>query len=91
MKNAPILILDEPTAALYTESEVAVQSAIDYLIKDKMVIVVAHILSTIMSSSNIVVVDQGMLVEQGTHHELLHKRGRYSVMWQAQQRVKHWF
>ncbi|UTV29806.1 ABC transporter ATP-binding protein [Photobacterium atrarenae] len=90
LKNAPILILDEPTAALDTESEVAVQAAIDHLIKDKTVIVVAHRLSTITSASNIVVVDQGMLAEQGTHHELLRKRGRYSVMWQAQQRVKHW-
>lgn len=90
LKNAPILVLDEPTAALDTESEVAVQSAIDTLIKDKTVIVIAHRLSTVTSASNIVVVEDGRLVEQGIHNELIANPGRYCSMWQAQQRVKNW-
>lgn len=90
LKNAPIVILDEPTAALDTESEVAVQRAIDKLVENKTVVVIAHRLSTIAGADMILVVDNGKIVESGTHDELVTKNGRYYGMWSAQQRIKDW-
>jgi ATP-binding cassette, subfamily B, bacterial IrtB/YbtQ len=90
LKDAPIVILDEPTAALDTESEVAVQKAIDRLVKDKTIIVIAHRLSTIAGADQILVIDDGKLVEQGTHASLVAKRGKYNDLWQAQLRSKNW-
>jgi ATP-binding cassette subfamily B protein IrtB len=90
LKNAPIVILDEPTAALDTESEVAVQSAIDKLVEDKTVIVIAHRLSTIAGADMILVVDNGEIVEKSTHDELVKVNGKYFNMWSAQQRIKDW-
>jgi len=90
LKNAPIVILDEPTAALDTESEVAVQGAIDKLVEDKTVIVIAHRLSTIAAADMILVVDEGKVIQQGTHDELVATQGRYYNMWSAQQRIKEW-
>ena len=90
LKDAPIVILDEPTAALDTESEVAVQNAIDKLVEDKTVIVIAHRLSTIAGADNILVLDDGKIVESGTHDQLVAKNGKYFNMWSAQQRVKAW-
>lgn len=90
LKDAPIVILDEPTAALDTESEVAVQKAIDTLVKDKTIIVIAHRLSTIAGADQILVIDDGALVEQGTHVSLLAQQGKYHDLWQAQGRSKKW-
>lgn len=90
LKNAPIVILDEPTAALDTESEVAVQSAIDKLVEDKTVVVIAHRLSTIAGADNILVLDNGKIIESGKHDELIEKKGKYFNMWSAQQRAKEW-
>ena len=90
LKDAPIVILDEPTAALDTESELGVQAAIDALVREKTVIVIAHRLSTIVAADRILVLDQGRLVQQGRHGELLAQGGRYAAMWAAQQRVKGW-
>jgi len=91
LKNAPIIILDEPTAALDTESELAVQAAIDTLVREKTVIVIAHRLSTIARADQILVFDGGCLVEHGKHAELFASdAGRYACMWAAQQRVKQW-
>ncbi|MFV0600615.1 MAG: ABC transporter ATP-binding protein [Brachymonas sp.] len=90
LKNAPIVILDEPTAALDTESEVAVQSAIEALVRERTVIVIAHRLSTIAAADNIIVIDDGQVAEQGRHAELLARAGRYARMWQAQQSAKNW-
>ncbi len=90
LKDAPIVILDEPTAALDTESELAVQKAIDALVADKTIIVIAHRLSTIAGADQILVMDEGELIEQGTHKELLEKGGRYNDLWQAQLRSKAW-
>ena len=90
LKNAPILILDEPTAALDTESEVVVQKAIDKLVEDKTVIVIAHRLSTVTGADNILVIDNGEIVEKGKHAELVSKKGYYFNMWSAQRRVKAW-
>ena len=90
LKDAPIVILDEPTAALDTESEVAVQGAIDALVRDRTVIVVAHRLSTIAAADQILVIDGGRVVEAGRHGELLADNGRYARMWEAQQSAKNW-
>lgn len=90
LKQAPIVILDEPTAALDTESEVAVQRAIDALVRDKTVIVIAHRLSTIAGADQILVLDDARLAEWGRHIELLTAKGRYRAMWEAQQSVKAW-
>jgi len=90
LKDAPIVILDEPTSALDTESEVAVQKALDELIQNKTVIVIAHRLSTISHADNILVVDEGRIIENGTHKELLEKQGKYYSMYKAQRRLKQW-
>ncbi|WP_241648557.1 MULTISPECIES: ABC transporter ATP-binding protein [unclassified Pseudodesulfovibrio] len=90
LKDAPIVILDEPTAALDTESELVVQQAIDTLVRDKTVIVIAHRLSTIVGADAILVLEEGKIVQQGAHAELLENGGRYRNMWEAQQSVKDW-
>ncbi|WP_206666405.1 ABC transporter ATP-binding protein [Pseudodesulfovibrio senegalensis] len=90
LKDAPIVILDEPTAALDTESEVAVQKAIDTLVGNRTVIVIAHRLSTIVGADAILVIEDGEVAQKGTHAELLEQPGRYRAMWQAQQCTKDW-
>ncbi|MGE9716011.1 ATP-binding cassette domain-containing protein, partial [Escherichia coli] len=67
LKNAPVVILDEPTAALDIESELAVQKAIDNLVHNRTVMIIAHRLSTIAGAGNILVMEEGQVVEQGTH------------------------
>ncbi|WP_413775883.1 ABC transporter ATP-binding protein [Pectobacterium carotovorum] len=89
LKDAPIVILDEPTAALDTESELAVQRAIDRLVQDKTVIVIAHRLSTIVGAHRILVMENGVISQQGTHNELLRTEGRYRALWNAQQKGRH--
>ncbi len=90
LKDAPIVILDEPTSALDTQSEVAVQKALDELIQEKTVIVIAHRLSTIAHANNILVVEDGKILENGKHEELINNQGKYYSMYQAQQRIKQW-
>jgi ATP-binding cassette subfamily B protein len=90
LKNAPIVLLDEPTAALDTESEVYVQDAIDALVAEKTVVVIAHRLSTVVAADQILVLEDGVVSERGAHDELLARRGRYSAMWEAQTRARHW-
>ncbi len=90
LKDAPIVILDEPTAALDTESEVAVQKAIDTLVRDRTVIVIAHRLSTIAGADTILVIEDGAVAQSGSHAELLEREGRYRSMWEAQQGAKNW-
>ena len=85
LKNAPILILDEPTAALDTENELAVQKVINKLVQGKTVLVIAHRLSTIIGAEQIVVIDKGAIVESGTHQQLLQQNGIYKEFWHLQQ------
>jgi ATP-binding cassette, subfamily B, bacterial MsbA len=84
LKNAPILVLDEATSALDNQSEAIVQEAIDDLMKNRTVIVIAHRLSTIMNANRIVVMQEGQIVEQGTHQGLLAQAGVYALLYNAQ-------
>jgi ATP-binding cassette, subfamily B, bacterial MsbA len=84
LKNAPILLLDEPTAALDSESEREVQRALDALRSSRTTLVIAHRLQTIISADQICVVDSGRIVESGTHQELLARRGRYHQLYETQ-------
>lgn len=85
IKNAPIVILDEATSALDNKSEAIVQKAIDNLMKNKTVLVIAHRLSTVRNADKIVVVNQGEIAEIGTHSQLIHKKnGIYSSLYNAQ-------
>jgi ATP-binding cassette subfamily B multidrug efflux pump len=84
LKNAPILVLDEATSALDSEVEAAIQSQLQILMRNKTVIAIAHRLSTIAALDRLVVIDQGRIVEQGTHAELLALGGEYAKLWQRQ-------
>lgn len=77
LKNAPILVLDEATSALDNESEYFIQKAFEQAMQERTTIVIAHRLSTIENADIIVVMDQGRILEQGTHTELLAKHGAY--------------
>ncbi|ATO20429.1 multidrug ABC transporter ATP-binding protein [Acinetobacter sp. LoGeW2-3] len=84
LKDAPILILDEATSALDSEVEAAIQSSLDELMKGKTVIAIAHRLSTIAQMDRLIVLDQGKIVEQGTHDELVALNRIYAHLWQRQ-------
>ncbi len=84
LKNAPILVLDEATSSLDSESEALIQDALRELMKNKTVIVIAHRLSTIMQMDRIIVVQDGKVVDTGTHDELLQKVGTYQKLWNIQ-------
>jgi len=84
MKNPPILILDEATSALDTESERLVQQALETLMADRTVLVIAHRLSTVTNADKIIVLDKGEIKEMGTHNELMEKAGHYSNLYNIQ-------
>src|SRR5208337_256085 len=84
IRNNPILILDEPTAALDTESERLVMEALERLMKGRTVITIAHRLSTIRDADKIVVLKGGVVAEEGTHDELIARGGVYAELYQIQ-------
>lgn len=84
LKNAPILILDEATSALDTESERLIQQALSRLMRNRTTLVIAHRLSTVEHADQIAVLDQGRVVELGTHRELLEKDGSYAMLYRMQ-------
>ena len=84
LKDAPILILDEATSALDSEVEAAIQETLYGVMQGKTVIAIAHRLSTIARMDRIIVMDQGRIVEQGSHQQLLEQNGLYASFWNRQ-------
>ena len=80
LRNTPILILDEATSSVDTETESNIQEAVEKLMGNRTIIVIAHRLTTVMKADNIIVLEKGSLVEQGTHKELFEKGGLYAKM-----------
>lgn len=87
LKDPPILIVDEATSALDADSEHAITRELDRLSRHRTTLVIAHRLSTIVNADSIVVMDRGRIVEQGTHAELLRRKGTYARLWLLQQRM----
>ena len=84
LKDAPILILDEATSSLDSESELEVQKALENLMKGRTTLVIAHRLSTVKNADHIVTLVRGRIVEEGTHEELLKTRGEYRRLYELQ-------
>lgn len=90
LKDAPILLLDEPTASLDARNEVLIQQAIGELVKGRTVVMIAHRLKTVENADQILVLDQGRIKECGTHRELVGNKGMYQRLWQLQNEALDW-
>lgn len=90
LSDAPIVFLDEATASLDPENEVLIQRAIDVLVQNKTVLVIAHRLQSVMNADEIIVLDDGRIIEEGTHSDLLRQGGRYAALWENQQKAGNW-
>lgn len=90
LKDAPIVLLDEATASLDPENELFIQEAINDLVKNRTVVVIAHRLNTVSGADKIAVIEKGCVTEEGRHDELLARDGAYAALWREQQRIKEW-
>ncbi len=90
LKDTPIVILDEATAYVDPENEILIQKAINCLVESKTLIIIAHRLSTITSADQILVIDQGKVIEQGRHSELVSRDGLYKRFWEKRQKARGW-
>ena len=84
LKDPPILLLDEATSALDSEKEQEIKEALEHAARGRTVITIAHRLSTVLNADQIIVLEDGVVVETGTHGELLEKNGRYLDLWTHQ-------
>ncbi len=84
LKNPPVVILDEATASVDTMTEYRIQEALDRLMKDRTVLIIAHRLSTVKKADQIVVLERGQIIEQGSHDELIQRGGHYAKLWSIQ-------
>lgn len=90
LKDAPIILLDEATASVDPDNERYIQEAISALVKDKTLIVIAHRLATIKEADQILVIDEGKIIQKGTHEELARVKGRYQDFWKIRERARSW-
>jgi ATP-binding cassette subfamily B protein len=88
LKNPPILILDEATSAVDNETEAAIQRSLEKITVDRTTIAIAHRLSTVRNADCIYVMEQGQLVEQGRHEELIERQRIYASLWRVQSGIK---
>ena len=88
LKNPPILVLDEATSALDTLTEREIKQSLNDLAEKRTTIIIAHRLSTVVEANKILVLDKGKIIEQGTHKQLLRRKGLYADMWSTQQTIK---
>src|SRR5262249_56621728 len=88
LKGPPILVLDEATSALDSHTEREIQDALDRISRNRTTLVIAHRLSTIIAADEIIVLDQGLIVERGTHQQLLAAGGLYASMWNRQREAE---
>jgi ATP-binding cassette subfamily B protein len=90
LKDSPIILLDEATASLDPENELYIQQAIDGLLQDKTVVIIAHRLNTVVNADKIIVLDKGQIIEEGNHDDLLKNKGLYYRMWNEQRKTHSW-
>lgn len=90
LKDAPIILLDEATASVDPDNEKYIQMAINELIKDKTLVVIAHRLATVKNANQILVIDKGEIIQRGNHNELIEQKGQYNVFWQRRINARSW-